>query len=174
MTIGLAGILAPAASAFARDGLERLLANDNLMEKAGALAGKGFANALQKGLNKLDSNLESVLENHPHAGGYAVPAAALHLKTFDADGDGSVSKAELAGGLQDINNQLQQSHGKGETARLNRMKTFAEKALAHYESLSEMDGKAGLSGQDVKTLAAYDGKAQFLSNADWRYFSPDA
>ena len=172
MTIALAGALAPVVSSLAKQGLQQLLGGNPLAakaaEKAATLAGKGFAQLLETGFNRLGDALENTGDGAGR-NSFAVPAAALQLKRLDTDGDGSVSKSELQNGLKEVTAKLAQPGAdKGENTRL---QSFLTNAINHYEGLSNMDGKAGLSAGDLNVLSAYDNQSAFISGKDWNYLA---
>lgn len=172
MTIALAGLIAPVAGNLARQGLQQLMGGNPVAakaaEKVAVMAGKGFAQLLENGVNRLSDAIDNMPEGGARSS-FAVPAAALQLKQLDTDGDGSVSKNELQSGLKEVTAKLEKAGG--DTGELSRMQSFLTNAISHYDGLSAMDGKAGLGDGDLNVLSAYDSQSSFISAKDWKYFA---
>ncbi len=122
-------------------------------EGAGKLADR-FAGALAKKLDKLEAD--------PPPGGVNTLQALRNFAYFDADRNGRLTRDELTAGLQKLESaglaspQNQQLHSLG------------SQLLAKYDQAAALDGdNQTVSYLDLGTLAAKDGRAMFLSDADW-------
>jgi len=100
--------------------------------------------------------------------------ASAVLRSADSNQDGSVSRRELNDCIDQMNQRIadksdsQNGHCKGkELIQLVRNSIFAQQLLGCFDSVANLDGKAGISECDINKLAAEHGNSSIISSRDF-------
>lgn len=141
----------------------------SLASQAGQLvAGKGFAKAIENGLNKVQTLLDDKADDKPAASvssGFrpvSTETAQTVLTYFDTNRDGQVSKGELTEGAL----KLEKSGLAGQGA-FREIHQAGQALLKQYDGVASLDGQAGgISSDDIQHLAALDKAPRQLSATD--------
>ena len=136
--------------------------------------------------------LEKVAEKLPDVadrllgGGVLDSASSMSARTalalqnqWDTNHDGTLSQDELKTGLQSVTEQINTLNGQSDSAgktlksrELAAMQAYGNQLLQNYNAVSNLDGQAGVSVNDIKLLAFSDNQPNRINLADWRLLAP--